>query len=84
MNNTYPLLNVGGKAQLGNFAALPGTGPAGSVCSGCSLLTPDGSRFVCGKYRVLTGRKGKPISPGSAACRYFQQRPAFNATKGAV
>jgi hypothetical protein len=82
MLNDMPLLNVGGKAQLGNFAALPGSGPAGSVCSGCSLLTPDGSRFVCGKYKTLTGRKGKPISSGAAACRYFAPRPAFNSTKG--
>jgi hypothetical protein len=79
MNNNTPLLNVGGKAQLGSFAALPGTGPTGEVCSRCSLLTPEGSRFVCAKYRALTGRKGKPISPGSACCRYFEQRKRFNA-----
>ena len=78
MINTAPLLNVGGKAQLGCHAALPGTGPTGAVCSGCSLLTPDGSRFVCGKYRSLTGRKGKPISPASSACRYYDHRRAFN------
>lgn len=82
MENTYPLLNINGKAALGNFAALPGTGPSGSVCSGCVALLPDGSRFVCGKYQRLTGRKGKPISPSSSACRYFDPRPAFNSTKG--
>jgi hypothetical protein len=82
MINTYPLLNVGSKAQLGNFAALPGTGPAGEVCSRCSLLEASGSKFVCGKFQSLARRKGKPISPGSAACRYFEPRPAFNSTKG--
>ena len=78
MNNNYPLLNVGAKARLGNFAALPGTGPKGAVCSGCARLTPDGSKFVCEKYRTLTGRKGRAISPGSSACRYYDHRRVFN------
>lgn len=82
MNNTYPLLSVGSKAQLGNFAALPGTGPTGEVCSRCAMLEAVGSRFVCGKYQKLTGRKGKPIGSNSSACRYFDQRRAFNLTNG--
>jgi hypothetical protein len=81
MENNTPLLNVSGKASLGNYAALPGSGPAGQVCSHCSLLDPVGSRFTCGKFENLTGRKGKPISPASAACRYFTLRPAFNAPR---
>lgn len=84
MENNYPLLNISGKAQLGNFAALPGTGPAGEVCSRCSQLDPAGAKFVCGKFKALTGRKGKPISPNSSACRYYVPRPAFNTPKGSI
>jgi hypothetical protein len=80
MENNYPLLSVNGKAQLGCHAALPGTGPIGSICSGCVLLVPQGSKFVCGKYQRMTGRKPKPISPNSSACRYFQPRRRFSDT----
>jgi hypothetical protein len=82
MENHHPLLDTGRKAQLGCYAALPGSGPAGAICSHCALLDPDGSMFVCRKYRSLTGRKGKPISPNSAACRYFEQRQTFAASIG--
>jgi hypothetical protein len=81
MENNLPLLNVGGKARMGCYAAFPGTGPRGARCSGCAHQCPDGSRFVCGKYKALTGRKGSPIDPGSPACRYFAARPAFNARR---
>jgi hypothetical protein len=82
MDNTMPLLNVGRKAALGNFAALPGSGPLGQTCSKCNRLQPTGSKFVCGHFKTLTGRAGKPIDSSSAACRYFIERPPFNATKG--
>jgi hypothetical protein len=78
MENTHPLLNVGGKAKMGCYASFPGTGPQGARCSGCAYQSPDGTRFVCGKYRALTGRKGGPIYLDSPACRYFAARPAFN------
>jgi hypothetical protein len=80
MNNNAPLLDVGGKVAMGNYAGIPGTGPAGTVCSGCGRLEPDRSRFRCGHFQVLTGRKGKHISPAAASCRYFEQRRAFNQT----
>jgi hypothetical protein len=81
MENNFSLLNVGGKARMGCYAAFPGTGPQGARCSGCAHQSPDGSRFVCGKYKTLTGRKGSPIDLGSPACRYFAARPAFNARR---
>lgn len=81
MNNNSPLLNPDRKASFGNYAALPGSGPSGTVCSGCSHLKPHGSRFTCGKFRDLTGRNGKPIISASASCRYFSARPSFNSTK---
>ena len=81
MENNLPLLNVGGKARLGAYASFPGTGPRDARCSGCAYQSPDGSRFVCGKYKALTGRKGGPIDPSSPACRYFAARPAFNAAR---
>jgi hypothetical protein len=80
MLNTMPLLNVNKTAKLGSYASFPGSGPVGSFCSGCALQVPDKSRFVCGKYQSLTGRKGSPISPGSPSCRYFLSRPPFNPT----
>jgi hypothetical protein len=81
VENAYPLLNVSGKARMGCYATFPGTGPHGSKCSGCIHQAPDKSRFVCAKFRVLTGRKGSPIDPSSPACRYFAARPAFNAAR---
>jgi hypothetical protein len=77
MENNTPLLETGRKSQMGCYAALPGTGPTGAICSGCVLLVPDGSKFVCSKYQRMTGRKGKPIIPNTSACRYFEQRPSF-------
>lgn len=64
MENNLPLLNVGGKARMGCYAAFPGTGPQDARCSGCAYQSPDGSRFICGKYRALTGRKGGPTDSG--------------------
>jgi hypothetical protein len=81
MENTTPILDVNRKASLGNYAALPGSGPLGATCSHCALLDPIGSRFTCRQFKALTGRAGKPISPASPACRYFSQRPAFNSAK---
>jgi hypothetical protein len=82
MENKHPLLETGRTARLGCYAALPGSGPAGAICSRCALLEPDGSRFVCRKYHILTGRKGKPIVPDTAACRYFEPQNTFAAPAG--
>jgi hypothetical protein len=79
MNNAVPLLDADRKVQFGCYAHIPGTGPAGEVCSHCALLVPDRSKFVCGKYQRLAGRKGKPISPNSSACKHFEMRKRFNA-----
>lgn len=81
MENDSPLLSADRKSQLGCFAAIPGSGPADEICSRCAMLEPVKSKFVCGKFQQLTGRRGKPISPNSAACRYFQQRKAFNSPR---
>jgi hypothetical protein len=81
MDNLFPLLNSSSAAKLGCYASLPGTGPSGEICARCSLLEPLKSKFVCGKYKSLTGRQGRPISPNSAACKYFVARPAFNSPR---
>ena len=83
MENTYPLLNVGGKARMGCYAAFPGTGPRGARCSGCAHQSPDGPRFVCGKYKALTGRKGSADRSRLARLPLLRrptgvQRPAMN------
>jgi len=46
--NTTPIMNFGDRTQMGNYAALPGSGSMGEVCSRCALLEPDkfkGLRF---------------------------------------
>jgi hypothetical protein len=78
MLNNMPLLENERRVQLGCYAHLPGSGPDGEICARCVLLVPQGSKFVCSKYKALTGRAGKPISPNSSACRYFEQRRRFN------
>lgn len=80
MENRTPLLDMGRKNQMGCYAGIPGTGPTGAICSGCTFLVPDGSKTVCAKYQRLTGRKGKPITGNSSACRYFEQRRLVNLT----
>lgn len=78
----FPATSPVRKTPIGCYAALPGTGPANEICARCSLLTPDGSRFVCGKYETITRKKARPISPNSHACKYFSARRAFNSTRG--
>jgi hypothetical protein len=77
MINDTPLLSVGKKTSLGNYASIPGTGPHGAVCATCSHLITAGKTATCGKFQALTGRRGKPIDTSTAACRYYQHRPAF-------
>lgn len=79
MLNNYPLLDTEKTARLGCYASFPGSGPSAATCSGCAFQSPDKAKFVCDKYQALTGRKGKPISPATAACRYFTARRTFAA-----
>ena len=78
MLNNYPMLETGKPAKLGSYAGFPGTGPTGEVCSRCAHQLPDRAKFICDKYRAITGRKGSPIYPGTSACRYFEARRPFN------
>lgn len=78
MLNDFPLLNSEKTVKMGNYAGIPGTGPKGAACSGCAKLQAEGSRFVCAKFQELTRRKGKPISSGTAACRYYSARLSFS------
>lgn len=79
MLNNHPILDTDKTAKLGCYASFPGSGPMGATCSGCSFQAADRAKFVCSKFQALTGRKGKPISPATSACRYFKERPPFNA-----
>lgn len=74
MLNNYPMLDTDKTARLGCYASFPGSGPASATCSGCAFQSPDKAKFVCDKFQALTGRKGKPISPATSACRYFAAR----------
>ncbi len=78
MNNTAPILDYNGRPKMDCHAHFPGTGPSGEICARCVLLVPEGSKFLCSKYQRLTGRKPKPISPNSSACKYFELRRRFN------
>lgn len=72
IDTTKPCWNRMGRAQHGCFAAIPGSGPSGKMCAGCSLLLQQGPRtFVCTKYQELTRRKAASIPPSSSACRYY-------------
>lgn len=82
MNNNTPLMNAGSTLKFGCYAHLPGSGPKDQVCSRCTFQEPDKTKFICAKYQTLTGRKGKPIYPGSPSCRYFEAKPPFNSPKG--
>lgn len=74
MDNQLPIMNFGTKNQMGNYAALPGTGPACSICRHCAHLEPKGQKFVCGQFKKMTGREGGPIHTGTPACRYYQSK----------
>jgi hypothetical protein len=77
MDNT-PIRNGVSKNAIGNYAAIPGTGPALSTCLECAHLERDASRGgnkpTCGKFRKMTGRKGSEISTYTEACRYFEDK----------
>jgi hypothetical protein len=81
-DNLFPATSPVRTTPIGCYAALPGSGPANEICARCSLLAPDGNRFVCGKYQALARKKARPISPNSSACKYFEPRRRFN--QGAV
>ena len=72
--------NSANKLAMGNYAALPGTGPADEICLHCESLRRDScTRFTCGQYVTLAKRQGRAISPQTPACRYFEHK-----NKGAV
>ena len=80
MDNNSPLLSTNRKVALGNYASIPGSGPMGSACANCAHLATSGKTATCGKFQAMTGRRGKPIDTSTAACRYYQHRPAFGRT----
>jgi hypothetical protein len=77
MINDTPILSINRKTAMGNYASVPGTGPHGAVCATCAHLATSGKTAFCSKYQALTGRRGKAINTGTAACRYFAHRPAW-------
>jgi len=52
----------------------------GAACATCAHLSTVGKTATCGKFQAMTGRRGKAIDTGTAACRYYQHRPAFGRT----
>jgi hypothetical protein len=73
MLNEMPIHSVSKIAKHGCYANLSGFGPVGEVCSSCAFLVAEKSKFICFKYREMVSRKGSPISPASAACKYFKK-----------
>jgi hypothetical protein len=67
--------NSPNKLVMGNYAGLPGTGPADEICLHCKHLRRDTcTRFVCGQYMTMMKRKGRAISAQAPACRYFEHK----------
>jgi hypothetical protein len=71
-DNTAPIKNVGARAKHGSFAYLPGTGPSLYRCIDCGHGETDRTKFFCGKYFMLVGRRGDPIPKHSKTCKYFE------------
>lgn len=76
--------NSSQKLAMGNYAALPGTGPANEICLHCIHLVRDSCRFPCGRYKTIARREGRAISPQTPACRYFEQRSPSDPSKAKV
>lgn len=75
--NTGPIRNVGARAKHGSFASFPGEGPTLYRCVDCAFGETDRTKFYCGKYFMLMGRRGDPIPKHSQTCKYF--KPASGA-----
>lgn len=82
-NDQLSLQNPSGLHRYDCYASWPGSGPKGETCAKCRFLVADKSKYVCSKYKALTGHKGRPISSSSFACRYFEPRPDPRTLKGA-
>ena len=59
------------KLALGNYAAVPGSGPKDDAC-----------RFTCDQYKTIAKRQGRAISPQTPACRYFSLKPPRDPAEG--
>lgn len=53
------------------MAHFAGTGPRGETCGRCRFRAALDGR--CRKYRELMQMRGKPVSTGNAACKYFER-----------
>ena len=70
------------KLALGNYAAVPGSGPKDEICLHCSFLARDACRFTCDQYKTIAKRQGRAISPQTPACRYFDLKPPRDPAQG--
>lgn len=76
--------NPGALSRPGSFAHFPGSGPAGKTCWHCAHFTRvehangRGGKTVCAEAARLLSkplRGVNAIAPGTAACRYFKEKP---------
>lgn len=72
VENATPLTNVGGRARHGSYAYIPGTGPTLYRCADCAHGVEDRTKFFCGKYFLLMGKRGDPIPRHAKSCKYFE------------
>jgi hypothetical protein len=72
VDNTAPLTSVGSRARHGSYAYIPGTGPTLYRCGDCAHGIEDRTKFYCGKYYDLMGRRGDPIPKHAKSCKYFK------------
>jgi len=79
-NPVLPFLSGHSLMNAGDTAHAPGTGPEGQHCRDCNWL--DYNKFrprpeLCVRRTNMVprlGKKQKPVDPGTAACKYFEER----------
>jgi hypothetical protein len=80
----YPELAELIKATPAGMAHWAGTGPTGKVCRDCAAWVLIGNKRLCEKYKRMIGKdewdEKKIIPSGTAACKYFEQKPNSNLT----
>lgn len=77
------LHNLNGNAKHGDFAYIPGTGPAGTRCGQCiafdqSMYKVKKTKGKCSRaaeMRTCTVRSLKDIESATPACKYFDAKP---------
>ena len=82
---SIPRANV--SKTVAGMAHFAGTGPVGATCSRCKFWQKSGGqqksgrkpKYICEKFRTMTGDAAKLIPGTSPACRHFEQQDGEHA-----